>query len=956
MTRAHLLLIIGSVACIENGLAAAASDRPIGVVLESTGPAVIASAGPNETQVRAIAGKLLFPRDRIRATGGAIRFAYCPTKTTWILSAGADAIISATTPRVSSTVAPGPSPSFCELPPAPRVPEPSGGIAGQSSDGLPQTDLARGNLSQADAAARVTEARQFVVAHPADLLARIALATRLWEARRDDEATALFRELGKTYDGATFTRTFEHKALTNTQPDTAIANKYALLIGISKYRFDPPVPSLQFANRDAELFLTFLQTPRGGSFKRENIRILRDTEATRAAINQALKELTDLSLKSKGKNELVLFVAGHGGDVKTGAATREPYVLTYETHPEDPKTTGYPMAEFSRTIAKEAAIFSRVLVFVDVCHANEIGPITSGRTLEPEVTKVFAGKANEFGMMLAAQKDAVESSYFDGGHGVFTFYVIQGWNGAAAKGNTSIQFLNLRTYVESQVQWATNDFQVPETVAPSPHLILVDDLQKQPGIQLTAPTQPLPQKFTSRIRSKTNPELAVVSSAPSESQAAASQAASSFDEALRLGKLLPEEPDNAIGFLDKLRNDPSIPRDDIQALEGRLRVALEDRGQETILRYLDGDQIPQEKNDFVRGGRYFEEALKLTPDDHFVEARMLFCQGRALIFDHAYDGARNVLEKSIGIDPARSYAYNALGIAYLEQIATTQGATFDPALRAFHDAIRYAPNWAYPRHNLALSYSEQGNYAQAEREYADAMRIAPHFSYLPYNLALLDQKLRDYGSAERYYKIALDITVKNESLRRPATGPWKERAVIFNALGSLDATRERWASAEDWYRKSLRDYEFYLNARHNLALLLSRNGPSAEAESLWQGNLDHDDKDLPTLFGYANYLGRQRNYAKAEEMYVKALKLRPNYPGGRRKYADLLLSENKQQESLAQLRLALVDAPKSPELYEAIGDVEARQGNALEARRDWQKALEFTRDREKIKQLKKKLM
>jgi hypothetical protein len=40
----------------------------------------------------------------------------------------------------------------------------------------------------------------------------------------------------------------------------------------------------------------------------------------------------------------------------------------------------------------------------------------------------------------------------------------------------------------------------------------------------------------------------------------------------------------------------------------RLRVALEDCGQQTILRYVEGDQIPQRKADFLLGGEYFEEA------------------------------------------------------------------------------------------------------------------------------------------------------------------------------------------------------------------------------------------------------------------------------------------------------------------------------------------------------------
>ena len=65
----------------------------------------------------------------------------------------------------------------------------------------------------------------------------------------------------------------------------------------------------------------------------------------------------------------------------------------------------------------------------------------------------------------------------------------------------------------------------------------------------------------------------------------------------------------------------------------------------------------------------------------FDEARMLFCRGRALIFDHAYGAARTMLERSIRLDPARGYAYNALGIAYLEQIAAN-ASTFDAAVVA----------------------------------------------------------------------------------------------------------------------------------------------------------------------------------------------------------------------------------------------------------------------------------
>ena len=39
---------------------------------------------------------------------------------------------------------------------------------------------------------------------------------------------------------------------------------YALIIGISKYKVDPPVTSLQFADKDAESFAELLRKPIGG--------------------------------------------------------------------------------------------------------------------------------------------------------------------------------------------------------------------------------------------------------------------------------------------------------------------------------------------------------------------------------------------------------------------------------------------------------------------------------------------------------------------------------------------------------------------------------------------------------------------------------------------------------------------------------------------------------------------
>src|SRR5271156_5144028 len=156
---------------------------------------------------------------------------------------------------------------------------------------------------------------------------------------------------------------------------------YALLIGVSTYRQDPPVTSLQFADKDAETFAALLRTPIGGELEgSDQIRLLTNQKATRASVDDAVREMA--ALHGTADNTLVIFVAAHGVYLKSEedpethrVIQRDPYILTHESNPQDPKTTGYPMADFRRMIAEQAEHFGRVLVFLDVCHAGNVAGI-----------------------------------------------------------------------------------------------------------------------------------------------------------------------------------------------------------------------------------------------------------------------------------------------------------------------------------------------------------------------------------------------------------------------------------------------------------------------------------------------------------------------------------------------------------------------------------------------------
>jgi tetratricopeptide (TPR) repeat protein len=732
---------------------------------------------------------------------------------------------------------------------------------------------------------------------------------------------------------------------------------YALLIGISRYQNDPPVPSLRFADKDAETFQELLTKPVGGGLDATTqIRLLTNEKATRAAIDDAVQNFA--IPHASPDNTLILFVAAHGVYLKTEADPQthkpidsEPYILTYDSNHQDPKVTGYSMDDFRLMIAEQATRYGRVLVFVDVCHAENVAGIAGGSELQEPVRKVFEGAYGDLGLMMAtfSAKPALESVNFGGGHGAFSYFLISGLNGAAGVPDSdSLTFEDLFQYVNSQLLEYTLRRQVPFQKTRNPDMIVVPDIHKE-GIQLKE-AQHLSQADIRDIR-RPRGVATPRPSAPATRQER--QANDAFDEALGRGWLLPEEPGSAFQILARMRQNPDYAAAELLAREQRLHVALADRGQQIMSRYLDGEQEALKKPDFEKCARYFDEAFQLAPSASYDQSRALFCHGRALIFDgqSQYDAAEALLNQSMRIDPRRAYAYNALGIAELERSART-GQGFREAAEAFHTAMRFAPYWAYPIHNLALLESERGNYDDAIHLYELAMSVAPQFSYLPYNLGLLYERLGELSNAQRWFERARLLA---EEFRPHSASPWPERAQIWNALGTVARAQDHAAKAADLFRKALADDPQDANARHNLALILAGQRDLAAADKLWLANLAVTPKFIPSWIAYAESLAARGSIPLAIDRYAEIIRELPEYVGAREALARLYLTQNQVPEALAQLDAALQRTSSDAALFELRGDAESCVSREDAAKADWNRALTLAPDRPAKSRIKQKL-
>lgn len=721
--------------------------------------------------------------------------------------------------------------------------------------------------------------------------------------------------------------------------DPSKGKTYALLIGISKYgskRINP----LHWADKDAETFRDYLTSSRGGKLSADQVQLLLNESATRDGIEKAISDL--VRGKANRNNTLIIFVAAHGALLCTHAAVtpaalatcnsgaEQPFILTFDSDPDEGKTTGIPMAEFRQMITARARDFGRVLVFVDVCHAGRIASLPeSTRLNSPDLNDTFG---NETGMLGILMGNSVARSLHDEltyerssvGHGIFTYYTLLGLNQEVQPSDGKIYFTNLSNYVSDSVVNATHRKQRPSAFNPEPDLVAVDDATKE-GIRLTA------ANIATETDSPRSADL--LGNSPLSRQ---------FENALKKGRLLPGEKDSAFDLLQQIGKGVASDAQ-FQNAAGRLRVALEQQGQAVILKYLKGDEVPQVESDFLRGARYFRAALDLAPDAAFDESRFLFCRGRAEIFDKKYAAAQRTLDTAISIDSARAYAYNAIGIAYLEEVAKDV-SNIANAITAFQTAIGFAPYWAYPRHNLALTYAEAGEFDLAVRQYREARLLDPSYSYLAYNLGVVYQQINEVSAARAAYVDALHLSERDCSVTHSTSCPGAARA--HTALGVLFETTSKLKLAEKQYRMALTADPLQLDAKHDLASLWIRSKRhTREAEQMWRENLQIRPDHVPSLMGLSDFLHKAGRFNEALPLYERLRALRPEYVPGIIALADVRTATGNPGAGLSLLEEKRKVAEHNPEFWLAHARAHVALRDFAAARLDYATAVQMTRSR-----------
>ena len=233
-------------------------------------------------------------------------------------------------------------------------------------------------------------------------------------------------------------------------PSIQGSQTFAIVIGVSKYKYVRP---LAYADKDAELFRDYLKSPGGGSLKDDNIFCLLNDDATNA--NFWSKGFQWLKAKQLQKDDrLFIYLAGHGDAIDED----EFFFLGYDCNPRGDKNNylvsgAIQLFNLKKKIAKETTKGVEVFFIMDACRSNELPGGSAGQNFLN--TAISEKKVGDIMMLAtAAGQESLEDVSIGNGHGLFTYYLVDGLSGVAdtdGAPDNKITFTELKSYVAKNV-------------------------------------------------------------------------------------------------------------------------------------------------------------------------------------------------------------------------------------------------------------------------------------------------------------------------------------------------------------------------------------------------------------------------------------------------------------------------------------------------------------------------
>lgn len=235
---------------------------------------------------------------------------------------------------------------------------------------------------------------------------------------------------------------------------------YAMVVGVENYDTLPPA---DFAERDAQAVRDHLLSM---GYPSTNIIYLTGRFASRTNIVKNLESWLPRNVTEKSR--VFFYFSGHGApDTQTQMA----YLVPWDGDPKSLEQTAYPVKHlYERLNALKA---KEVIVAMDACFSGAGGRSVLPKGARPLVNKVDTGigflKKSHVVAFAAAGENEITGTDEMEGHGLFTYYMLKGFNEI----NGHISAKQLFDYLEPKVRAAAKRDNRDQT----PQLITAEDGQ-----------------------------------------------------------------------------------------------------------------------------------------------------------------------------------------------------------------------------------------------------------------------------------------------------------------------------------------------------------------------------------------------------------------------------------------------------------------------------------------------
>ncbi len=698
---------------------------------------------------------------------------------------------------------------------------------------------------------------------------------------------------------------------------------FALIIGISDYQYIRP---LSYADNDAELFRDFLKSPGGGKLADENIYCLLNEEAK--AANFWVKGMSWLKAKELSDGDkLYIFLAGHGDAINQD----EYFFLTYDCNPAGDKnnyivTGSVQLYNLKSRIAELTRKGVEVILIMDACRTNELpGGAEGQQTLSAAISEKKSGEI----LMLAtgAGQESLEDQSIGTGHGLFTYYLVDGLAGMADNPedpDKTITLEEIKNYVSQRVPVLAQEkfkrIQEPffccEEKIQQP-LVVVDSMflhQWETAKSLhNADGSGISRSVATRAGNDFIWGDTILPVYYKQFSDALDQYnLTGFDNSAEyyLDQMMALQPEHEI----TQRARASLVAEYINTAQSRINLYLQGKDFIAINRIrsqFDENETSDEvynsleriekvaKKEFSEIATQLEKAISLLNDDEQIFANSLNAKlnfFKAMGFfekkksAESLQEALNVAYTSYNEDTTAAYILNTISSLYLQYNKP------DSAVYYAKKAILFAEKWRYPYTNIAYSYRKLNNRDSAMIYYKKAIEIDPKNADGYVDLGKYYYTLGSKDRAIEYYTKALELDALNvfahnnlgwiyKDLNQldKAIGHFKKSIeidpIFFNSYNGLAKTyiiQKKYDSARVYYDKALINYPDKLMGNNYIADYFTEMQQYDSAQVYYAKALRYDPQDFLTFMNLAKFYKNKQQLDSARIFLNTALQLNPS--------------------------------------------------------------------------------